>query len=327
MPNNTNTGSKKTYTVDDIVNLNQQAYDAVDEQAILDKYNQATAAQFAAQQNQNMIAENNFYNQMYNTQRTAMDTIRQSNANAVSTGASRGMQAANELSALLGLQQESIASATELANARRQTAQEETAAMLQNIVQASQDAANQRQQAMESMIQARSLAASEGQLDRANKDALQTALKEGPEAYRLELTEQGLIGKDGVYSTAPSTEGYASFETTLGNIHTANWQTYHAYVNDDKNAVNRTIDNWARLTQLAADDYGITDTDIQQYGPKNSEGQPLYNTVSEYITAQKNKMPKAPNGGYSATTASYASGDVAEATRRTLLGIYYSKIQ
>ena len=88
------------------------AAEQVDEQAILDKYNAATIAQYNVQREQNRQAENDFYNQMYNTQRTAMDTIRQSNAAAVSTGASRGVQAANELSALLGLQSESVASAT-----------------------------------------------------------------------------------------------------------------------------------------------------------------------------------------------------------------------
>ena len=73
------------------------AQQQVDEQAILDKYNAATLAQFNLQREQNRQAENQFYNQMYNTQRTAMDTIRQSNAAAVASGASRGVQAAQEL--------------------------------------------------------------------------------------------------------------------------------------------------------------------------------------------------------------------------------------
>ena len=254
---NTNTGNqqKKVYTTNDLVNLGQQAYDAVDEQAILNKYNQATAAQFAAQQDQNRVAENNFYNQMYNTQKTAMDTIRQSNANAVSTGASRGVQAANELSALLGLQQESIASATEIANARRQTAQEETAAMLQNIVQASQDAAAQRQQALQSMIQAQSLKATEdqaaatrAQTDRANKDALQSALKESPEAYTLELVNQNKIGPEGTYTTAYTPEMY----TIIDNIFVKGPTTHKTKMS--------TENVRASLEQL-----GISVSDIQEY--------------------------------------------------------------
>jgi len=138
-------------------NYNTYAKTAVDEQAILDKYNAATAAAYAAQRDQNRLAENQFYNQMYNTQRTAMDTIRQSNAAAVSTGASRGVQAANELSALLGLQQESVAGATEIAQARQQTAQEETAAMLDNTLKAYQQAQTERANLIQSAIQTDSI--------------------------------------------------------------------------------------------------------------------------------------------------------------------------
>ena len=137
--------------------LQDMANNLVDEQAILDKFNAATAAQFNLQREQNRQAENAFYNQMYNTRQTAMDTIRQSNAAAVSTGASRGVQAAQELSALLGLQQESVASATELANANRQTAQEETAAVLENVLNAYQQAEQQRQNLITAGIQAASV--------------------------------------------------------------------------------------------------------------------------------------------------------------------------
>ena len=143
----------------------------VDEQAILDKYNAATAAQFNAQREQNRIAENKFYNQMYNTQRTAMDTIRKANASAVTTGASRGVQAANELSALLGLEQESVASATELAQANRQTAQEETAAVLENVLNAYQQASQERSQLTQQAIEAASLDAAEQQAAAETKKA------------------------------------------------------------------------------------------------------------------------------------------------------------
>jgi hypothetical protein len=139
------------------------AQQVVDEQAILDKYNAATTAQFNVQREQNRQAENQFYNQMYNTQKTAMDTIRQSNAAAVANGASRGVQAANELSALLGLQQESVQSATEIAQANRQTAQEETAAVLENVLKAYQQAQQERSQLVTQSIEAQSLEATESQ--------------------------------------------------------------------------------------------------------------------------------------------------------------------
>jgi hypothetical protein len=137
------------------------AQQQIDEQAILDKYNAATVAQFNVQREQNRQAENQFYNEMYNTQKTAMDTIRQSNAAAVASGASRGVQAAQELSSLLGLQQESVASATELAQANRQTAQEETAAVLENVLNAYKQATDERSQLISQGIEAESLLATQ----------------------------------------------------------------------------------------------------------------------------------------------------------------------
>lgn len=147
------------------------AQQQVDEQAILDKYNAATVAQFNVQREQNRQAENQFYNEMYNTQKTAMDTIRQSNAAAVASGASRGVQAAQELSALLGLQQESVASATELAQANRQTAQEETAAVLENVLNAYKQATDERAQLITQGIEAESLLATQASAAAQQKEA------------------------------------------------------------------------------------------------------------------------------------------------------------
>lgn len=73
-------------------------------------------------------AQNDFSNTMATQQATLQDTIRRSQAQAVATGASRGMQAANELSNILGLQEEAAKGATEmqgsyaeaLANAQKQ---------------------------------------------------------------------------------------------------------------------------------------------------------------------------------------------------------------
>ena len=141
----------------DAKKLYEESKSVVDEQALLDKFNAATTAQYNIQREQNRQAENQFYNQMYNTQQTAVDAIRQANAAAVSTGASRGIQAANELSAILGLQQESVASATELAQANRQTAQEETAAVLENVLNAYQQAEQQRQNLVTAGIQGESV--------------------------------------------------------------------------------------------------------------------------------------------------------------------------
>ena len=73
---------------------------------------------------------------MYGTQATALDTIRRNNAAAVATGASRGIQAANELSAILGLQEANTQTASELAQQRNLLADQEGAALAKNIVDA-----------------------------------------------------------------------------------------------------------------------------------------------------------------------------------------------
>ena len=202
----------------------------VDEQAILDKYNAATIAQYNVQREQNRQAENDFYNQMYNTQRTAMDTIRQSNAAAVSSGASRGVQAANELSALLGLQSESVASATELAQANRQTAQEETAAVLENVLNAYQQASQERSQLVSQAIESASvdaqesanqIAAMEAETNRLTQQTntaatLVSAAENGTAQYLATLQQ---LGYD--YSGEASSEGYSSLSSALDGLGTA----------------------------------------------------------------------------------------------------------
>lgn len=169
--------TKKTYTVAD------EEAAKVDEQGILDRFNAATTAQFNLQREQNRQAENAYYNQMYNTQKTAMDTIRQNNAAAVATGASRGVQAANELSAILGLQQESVAGATEVAQARRQTAQEETAAVLENVLKAYQQAETERQNRRTAVIEGASV-------DATNRQTDVTELGQLMQAYALAEADQ-----------------------------------------------------------------------------------------------------------------------------------------
>ena len=197
------------------------AQQQIDEQAIADKFNAATAAQYNVQREQNRQAENQFYNQMYNTQQTAMDTIRKSNAAAVSTGASRGVQAANELSAILGLEQEAVAGATELAQANRQTAQEETAAVLENVLKAYQQAVSERQQLVQQGIEAASVDvqqeanqtnARQQQVDQARLIA--EAAENGTNTYLTALTQAGIDYSDGTATP----ESQTSFQVALENI-------------------------------------------------------------------------------------------------------------
>ena len=97
--------------------------------AILDA---ATQAQYALKNQQYAQTENQFYNQMNNTQATALDTLRKAQAAAVATGASKGMSAANELSSILNLQNTAAAEANTLATGKQNLAAEEAQAYKDN---------------------------------------------------------------------------------------------------------------------------------------------------------------------------------------------------
>lgn len=121
------------------------------------KFDAITEAEYDKQRTELQTATNKYYNQLYDTQQTTMDTIRQANAQAVASGASKGVQAANELSALLGLQSEAVTGATDLANQATTLAQDETQAMLENMLNAETQAAEQNQALAQILTQAGSV--------------------------------------------------------------------------------------------------------------------------------------------------------------------------
>lgn len=98
-------------------------------QNLLDK---ATIAEYNRKRQEFAATENKFYNELYDTQASALDTIRASNSAAVATGASKGMAAAQQLAAILGLEQASVESATDLANQRNELAAAEAEAYAKN---------------------------------------------------------------------------------------------------------------------------------------------------------------------------------------------------
>lgn len=137
------TADTKTNTITD--RLKEYGLNPVTAAELQSKFDAITKAQYDRQRTDLQTATNQYYNQLYNTQNTAMDTIRQSNAQAVASGASKGVQAANELSAILGLQSEAATGAADLANQATTLAQDETTAMLENILNAETQAAEQNQ--------------------------------------------------------------------------------------------------------------------------------------------------------------------------------------
>lgn len=94
-------------------------------------YQGVSQAVFAQQQQAQKTAENQFYNQLYHTNQTIMDSIRKNNAAAIASGASKGTQAAQELAAMLQGQQGSVDAVTELAQDSYNAAAEQQQASLE----------------------------------------------------------------------------------------------------------------------------------------------------------------------------------------------------
>jgi hypothetical protein len=99
-------------------------------------YDQATNAQFALQEKQQQQINNQFYDQMFASGETAKDLVRKSNAAAVATGASRGMAAAQEMSAMLMNSKDNAAGATLNAQNSSLLGDKKTAALAQNVMNA-----------------------------------------------------------------------------------------------------------------------------------------------------------------------------------------------
>lgn len=221
---NTATASTPAQNTQETVNkYRQYANSQVDENAILNKYKAANEANYAQLRNQTLDNENKFYDQMYNTQKTAMDTIRKNNASAVATGASRGMQAANELSAILGLQQNSASSATELANANREAMEKQVTASIENEIKAGQEAEANRQSIIDAAIKQASVDAERYKVDAEAKsnlaatqaqqaDTITSAAETNATAYNAALQASGVDTK------ANTAENKQRFDTAVSSI-------------------------------------------------------------------------------------------------------------
>ena len=97
-------------------------------------YQDATKASYLAETNSG--AERSYYNNLAAAQNTALDTIKQQYGQAVATGANKGMQAANMLSAVLGTTQVANDEATALAEGKQKLANTYAAQLKQDAADA-----------------------------------------------------------------------------------------------------------------------------------------------------------------------------------------------
>lgn len=126
---------------------------STDVQSIKSMYDRATAAAQAAEERGIANAEAAWQRNLASTQATALDTIRKNNASAIATGASKGMQAANELSAVLGLQDTAVEESTALTQQRLDLADAYAAEYAKNAITAQETADANKQAMMNAAIQ------------------------------------------------------------------------------------------------------------------------------------------------------------------------------
>lgn len=264
------------------------------------KFDAVTKAEYDKQRTELQNTENKFYNKLYDTQKTTMDTIRQNNASAVATGASRGIQAANELSALLGLQQESIEGATDVANQATTLAQDETQAMLENVLTAEQQAREANQNLANILMQRESVGVEQQNANTAAIQALGTleaqARADGnttlADAYKnaLDTLEGGVASNPVQDTTTPSDTSSNTKEEEIntpadpailagqaslsfgGSKYTINNKYI---VNNESETVNKELD--AEVKKL-----GYTD----RYDPKLKDGTTVTININDYTAAK-----------------------------------------
>lgn len=271
---------------------------------IKDIFDQATAASYKTEADQQQQNENQFNQNQFNTQQSALDTIRKSNAQAIANGASKGMQAANELSAILNLQQQGTTGATTLADNANQMYDKEQQAFAQNAQKALSTA------------------------NTAGENVFATSVQQqvGQEQYWASI-EQALKNLEGTkYAADKSAEAskYAADKNYNGTVYNADknyaGQTYTAdknyngtVYNADKNYAGQkyTADQNLAGTKYNADkNYAGTTYSAD----KNYAGQVAYANATEAAAAENAAATRAAAASSAAATR-YAADQSAAATK------------
>lgn len=107
-----------------------------DRDEIEDILNDATNAAYIQEFNEQKVNEDNFYNELASTAATQYDQARQDRGAAIMSGASAGARAANELSNMLGVSQNSSDAISQLAQQRKSIQDAKAAAIAQNAASA-----------------------------------------------------------------------------------------------------------------------------------------------------------------------------------------------
>lgn len=228
-------------TLDELFGKQTPKTTAEEQTATLNKQSQAA---YQEQQLANQNAQNKFIQNQAATQMSALDAIRRSNASAIANGANAGLSAANQLSSILGLQEESMQAATDLANKDIESAAAYNTQLNANAVKG-QELAN----ALNTKIDetnaelAKSLATNADSIaniiaaernaaaqERAAGVSTSTTETENPETGETTITESSLTPAERQRQDELNEANYKRLDDALARI-TANWSTdaYRTY--------------------------------------------------------------------------------------------------
>lgn len=233
----------------------------IDEEAILGKFQDATRAEYQTKGEELRGAESRFADMLGQTGFEAADAIRRANAAAVATGASRGAQAAQELSAMLGLQEQGTEAATELGQARALLGTQEAEALAKDVTEAATyaDAAKMGVGGLARDIYTADTQFGVGQMDYV------AALESQLQNMRGMLAEAGIISETDIYE---ADQQLAGDQLRLeGQKYSAD-KSYQSYTDSAKiNAAARNIASGTATTQEKEDYLSILNSYVADGSP------------------------------------------------------------
>ena len=212
----------------------------VDEQVILKKYQDLVDKQFALKRKEYAQAEDAWYTNMATVSADNVAALRKVYDNAIANGASSGLVAASVLGEQLGLTQDTIQSATDLANQRYNLADKEAEARAQAALDAFKDsqAVKQALGTLGANIYASDVQDVIGRLDyEAQMDANQVAR----DNQWLESLANALLSRDQIASNERmnkednETQRYGFDKNLEGTIYSANKNYEGTVYNANKN--------------------------------------------------------------------------------------------
>lgn len=268
-----------------------------DEKAIRALFDAASDKKYDLLNKEYTMSENKYYDALAGTGSTALDTLRRNSNAAIATGASKGMQAATELSSMLGLEQQGIEDATALTQERNKLMDKHAAEVAQNAIEAMQYA-NQTKFNMGNL--SANFYAADSQFDVGQMDYY----------ARLDTAEKALQGQIALanaqkYAAELGLSGaeYNAFMNLVGNAYGSNMNYQGSLGVADINRAGQqyAADRNLEGTKYNADVYA-RNAGVGGYGGQHSQNLPQIEDAINNALATRNKagfLALVVSSGYS----------------------------